>query len=126
MILGGNATVYVSDFERAVRFYTEALGLALRFRAENRWAEVAAGDRFVIGIHPVTPTTPKAGVAGSVQIGLDVEAPLERTMERLAARGVRFDGPIVGDPKAGLRFAFLRDPDGNPIYLWESGGAGAE
>ena len=77
MITGGNATLFVSDFERAVKFYTEALGMKLRFRAEDKWAEVVAGPDLVVGIHPVTPNTPGAGIVGSVQIGLNVDEPLE-------------------------------------------------
>ena len=30
MIRGGNATLYVSDMDRAVRFYVETLGFKLR------------------------------------------------------------------------------------------------
>src|SRR5262249_26868336 len=42
MIHGGNATVYVSDMDRSVRFYTETLGLKLKHRFGNHWAEVIA------------------------------------------------------------------------------------
>lgn len=120
MILGGNATIYFRDFEGAIRFYTEVLGLKLRFRAENHWAEVSAGKDLVIGIHPETPHSPKPGTKGSIQIGFLVEAPLEKTMATLTKRGVKFDGPMISDPGSGNRFAMLHDPEGNPIYLWES------
>jgi len=119
MIDGGNATLYVADFEAAVKFYTEALGLKLRFRAENHWAEVSAGRDLVIGIHPVSSHTPKPGLRGSIQLGLNTDEPLETVMRKLGRHGVTFDGPIVEDPKAGFRFAFLHDPEGNSIYLWE-------
>ncbi len=119
MILGGNATLYVSDFEAAVRFYTEDLGLPIRFRAGNHWAEVVAGKDLVIGLHPARPNGPKPGTAGAVQIGLVVEGPLEDVLARLAERGVAIDGPLIDDPGSGFRFANIRDLDGNPIYLWE-------
>ena len=38
MIQGGLPTIYVSDMERAVRFYVDLLGLGLRFRAGDAWA----------------------------------------------------------------------------------------
>ena len=43
MISGGNATVYVSDMDTAVRFYTETLGLTLTNRFGNHWATLEAG-----------------------------------------------------------------------------------
>ena len=49
MISGGNATVFVSDMDRAVRFYTEVLGLKLTNRFGNHWATVEAGKGLTIG-----------------------------------------------------------------------------
>src|SRR5262245_35549653 len=120
MINGGNATLYVKDMDAAVAFYTEKLGLPLRFRAGNHWAEVEAGQNLVIGLHPTGAHLRPPGVPGSVQIGLTVDGPLEAVMKTLGSRGVRFEGPIVGDPKAGLRFAYLKDMDDNVLYLWEN------
>lgn len=120
MFTGGNATIYVADFERAVAFYTETLGLKLRFRAENHWAEVVAGKDLVIGIHPAGPHTPQPGAPGAIHIGLVVDRTLEEVMETLTARGVTFDGPIVEEEKAPFRFAHLRDPEGTRLYLWET------
>jgi len=40
MITGGNATVYVSDMDRAVSFYVNVLGLKLGQRFGNHWAEI--------------------------------------------------------------------------------------
>jgi catechol 2,3-dioxygenase-like lactoylglutathione lyase family enzyme len=117
MIHGGNATVYVSDLDRAIAFYTQALGLKLRMRAANHWAEIDAGKDLVIGLHPTTPHSPKPGTPGAIQIGLLVHEPLPQVMKTLAGRGVKFQGPMIED--SGFRFAFLSDLDGNPIYLWE-------
>jgi predicted enzyme related to lactoylglutathione lyase len=119
MIDGGNATVYVSDFEAALGFYTRVLGLRLRFRAGNNWAEVDAGRGMVIGIHPATPHGPKPGTKGAIQIGLNVSEPLDEVMRKLSAAGVTFVSPMVADADAG-RFVSLEDPDGNSLYLWET------
>jgi catechol 2,3-dioxygenase-like lactoylglutathione lyase family enzyme len=43
MITGGNATVFVSNMDRAVQFYTEVLGLKLTNRFGDNWATVEAG-----------------------------------------------------------------------------------
>jgi catechol 2,3-dioxygenase-like lactoylglutathione lyase family enzyme len=53
MISGGNATIYVSNMDSAIRFYTEILGLKLTNRFGNHWATVKAGDTLVIGLHPI-------------------------------------------------------------------------
>ena len=122
MILGGNATLYVSNMDQAVRFYTEALGLKLRFRAEDHWAEIEAGKDLVIGLHPARPGR-EPGTAGAVQIGLLVEAPLEGVLATLAKRGVVSAGPVT-DAGPGMRFATIRDLDGNEMYLWERSATG--
>lgn len=119
MIRGGNATVYVSDFDASLNFYTQVLGLKLRYRAASFWAEVDAGPGLVIGIHPQTPHSPKPGTPGAIQIGLNVIEPLEDVMKKLSKRGVTFMGPMIADGEAG-KFVSLKDPDGNSLYLWET------
>ena len=120
MIDGGNVTIFVSDFEEALRFYTEVLGFPLKMRAENFWAEVVAGDNLVIGIHPRSENAAPPGTEGSMQIGLNVTGSLPDFMKSLEKKGVKFDGPMIEDPSAGNRFANFRDPDGNRLYLWEA------
>ena len=117
MLAGALATVYVSNMDRAVRFYTETLGLRLAYRFGDHWASVDAGKGTMIGLHPATSEFP-AGRRGSISIGLEVTEPIEQVVAALAARGVRFDGPVVDD-KAG-QFAPLSDPDGNPLYLYRT------
>lgn len=118
MIIGGNATVFVKDMDQAVDFYTKVLGMKLRARYDNHWAEVEAGNTLLIGLHPQTEKAPPPGTQGSVQIGLTLDQPLVEVVERLKQKGVQFDGPIVDD-KAGI-FASFRDPDGHLLYFWET------
>jgi len=42
MINGGNATVYFSNMDSSITFYTEVLGLKLPNRFGNNWATVQA------------------------------------------------------------------------------------
>lgn len=111
----GNVTVMVSDMEKAVRFYTETLGLALRTRYGNEWAEVEL-QGLTIGLHPASVHGPKPGAGGSLSIGLQVSA-IEAAKQELEQKGVRFDAKINDD--GGVRLAFFVDPDGNPLYLCE-------
>ena len=118
MITGGNVTVFVSDFERAVQFYTDVLGLPLRMRAENFWAEVVAGKDFVIGIHPESENAAKPGTVGAMQIGLNLDGSIEEVVATLKGKGVTFLGEIVNDSEVG-KFARFLDPEGNQLYFWE-------
>jgi Glyoxalase/Bleomycin resistance protein/Dioxygenase superfamily len=47
-ILGGNASIFVSNMDRAIGFYTEKLGLRLRTRIGDEWAEFDAGNAAAI------------------------------------------------------------------------------
>jgi catechol 2,3-dioxygenase-like lactoylglutathione lyase family enzyme len=118
-ISGGNATIFVSDMDRSVRFYTEVLGLKLAFRAGNEWASIDAGG-FQIGLHPATPHAPRPGARGSIEVGLMVPPPMQAAFDAYAARGVRFDGPPKFD--GAVTLAPFGDPDGNALYLVCMGG----
>ncbi len=118
MISGGNATVFVSDMDRAVAFYTEVLGLRLTNRFGNSWATVEAGKSLTIGLHPASPKYPAPGTKGAMMLGLEVDEPIEGVLKRLSEKGVKIAGSVIKD-KAG-NFAHLLDPDGNEIYLWET------
>ncbi|MGD0298793.1 MAG: VOC family protein [Bryobacteraceae bacterium] len=116
MFASGNVTVYVSNMDRAVRFYTEVLGLKLAYRFADNWASVEAGKGLTIGLHPASAEMP-AGRKGSMSIGLELNGPIEDAMKTLSAKGLRFQGE-VNDSKAGKFIGFL-DPDGNQLYLAE-------
>jgi catechol 2,3-dioxygenase-like lactoylglutathione lyase family enzyme len=118
MINGGNATVFVSDMDRAVDFYVDVLGLTLRMRAENHWAEVVAGNELVIGLHPAGDGGVRPGAAGSIQIGLGVEGSIQDVVDTLQAKGVEFPGAVVDD--GPVKLAYFKDPDGNQLYLVQS------
>ena len=60
MFSSGNATVYVSNLDSAIRFYTTQLGLKLTNRFGDRWATIDAGPSY---------WTPRETLAG-LTIGL--------------------------------------------------------
>jgi predicted enzyme related to lactoylglutathione lyase len=118
MISGGNATVFVSNMDNAVRFYTEVLGLRLSNRFGDSWATVEAGKGLTIGLHPASPKYPAPGTKGAMMLGLEIDEPIAGMVARLSGKGVRIKGPVVQDDPGN--FVHLEDPDGNEIYLWES------
>jgi predicted enzyme related to lactoylglutathione lyase len=117
MITGGNATVFVSNMDRAVQFYTEVLGLKLTNRFGDNWATVEAGKGLTIGLHPASPQQPAPGTKGAIVLGLEVEEAIDKVVARLGKKGVQVKGSIVRT-EAG-NFVDLEDPDGNEMYLWE-------
>jgi catechol 2,3-dioxygenase-like lactoylglutathione lyase family enzyme len=128
LIAGGLPTIFITDMDRAVRFYTETLGLGLVHRAGEQFAMIDAGRGVMIGLHPPSDSAPKPGTPGAIQLGLNVTRPIEQVVAELQSRGVAFhrpgsgetttDTPIVDD--GAVKLAFLNDPDGNELYLCES------
>jgi predicted enzyme related to lactoylglutathione lyase len=117
MITGGNATVLVSNMDRAVHFYTQVLGLKLTNRFGDHWATVDAGKGLTIGLHPASPKYPAPGTKGGMMLGMEIDDAIDKVVASLSEKGVQFKGSVVRD-EAG-NFIHLEDPDGNDIYLWE-------
>ena len=125
MISGGNATIYVSNMDAAVQFYTGTLGLTLTNRFGNHWATLEAGTCYwshgdaglTIGLHPASPKRPSPGTAGGVGFGLETYMPIEQVAALLTARGVAITSEIIRY-EAGNVFMFT-DLDGLPTYINE-------
>ena len=114
---GALPTMFVSDMDRAVAFYTEVLGLRLAFRAGDHWASIDAGAGTQIGLHPASPgASPRAPGPDAMSVGLNVTEPIETVIAALSARGVEF-GDVTSDGM--LKIAHFADPDGNALYLCE-------
>ncbi len=118
MIKGGLATIYVSDMERAVKFYTETLGLKLMYPASPGWAQLDAGKGLVLGLHGTHGGGPTPGQNGATVIGFELDEPMDQAYAALTERGVKFDGPIQDTQH--IRLAHFSDPDGNKFYLSEN------
>jgi catechol 2,3-dioxygenase-like lactoylglutathione lyase family enzyme len=117
MFRSGNVTIYVTNMDRAVRFYTEMLGLKLAYRFGDHWASVECGKGLTIGLHPTSESVRAGEFKNSPSIGLELEGTLEEAMRKLEGRGIKFDG-MADEGKAG-KFAHFHDPDGNLLYLAE-------
>src|SRR5579864_1997048 len=92
MYTSGNVTLMVADMDRAVGFYVDKLGLELKVRHGNEWAEVTAPG-ITLGLHhargPIARSDPHVGMS----IGLEVDD-IEAAVARLTANGILFPSPI--------------------------------
>jgi catechol 2,3-dioxygenase-like lactoylglutathione lyase family enzyme len=116
MFAGGIVTVFVTDMERSVRFYTQQLGLKLLQRYENNFATIDGGHGLTIGLHPAAGASPNAGVKSGISIGLYLTGAIRDAVRTLEDRGIVFAAPIVTEEKTG-EFAYFADPDGNSLYI---------
>jgi predicted enzyme related to lactoylglutathione lyase len=107
--------IAVTDWARAVRFYSETLGMPVASRSDEMgWAELETGEgRLAL---ERTDESDSEGLVGRF-VGVSLEVPDIETAHRvLAARGVEFVSPPEKQPWGGV-LAHLRDPDGNILTL---------
>ncbi len=106
--------VPISDRKRALPFYRDILGLALRpSMVDNSnivWTETEEKSM----VHLIEPSQ-KNGISPGWHVALEVEN-FDEAMEILSERGVHIaDGP--GQRHDGQRYVYLIDPDGNRIEI---------
>jgi predicted enzyme related to lactoylglutathione lyase len=111
----GYVIVGVTDLERAIEFYRDALGFEFVHAApEFHFAEFKVGDRrFSLAGGGGGGGTHKVG--GNTGIGFVVED-VDAAHKELAARGVTFTLEPARQPWGGYMGMFA-DPDGNVFYL---------
>jgi uncharacterized protein (TIGR00369 family) len=112
-IASGCATLQVADFDRAISFYTETLGLKLIVRFGDEWACLDAGEGMLIGLIPCSESK-ETGIS----VGLCAFEQFDSAVENLRQRGIAVDGQT--ESGGAVRLAFFVDPDGNPLYLTDS------
>jgi len=115
MIREANVTLMVGDMEKAIGFYTDVLGLKLKAKYGDSFAQVEAPG-VVIALHPATEKGPIPERSGTISIGFAV-GNLDSARAELERRGVKFSGTT---DDVQVRLAFFTDPDGNPLYLSQS------
>jgi methylmalonyl-CoA/ethylmalonyl-CoA epimerase len=110
----GQIAVNARDFERAVRFYRDTLGLRLLFEVPRMAFFDCGGIRLMLGL----ASEPRFDHAASIlyyQVR-DIEA----AHQALAARGVVFEQPphvVARLATHDLWLAFFPDPEGNLLAL---------
>jgi len=115
MIKEANVTVMVNDIEKAIRFYTDVMGLKLKAHYGDQFAQVEAPGT-IIALHPFSSKGRVPAKSENMSIGFSVDN-LDRALDDLKSKGVSFSR-ISDDGQ--VRLAFFTDPDGNPLYLSQS------
>lgn len=107
-----NAYYVTGDMERAVAFYRDALGLAVKFQDGAKWAQFDAGG---VNFSLSSPEEAVVGARGAVII-FEVDD-LDAARGRLeGAGGAVLDTRDMGAHGRSLTF---RDPDGNLVQLFQ-------
>lgn len=114
--------IRVRDLDRARRFYTEGLGLRSirkgRMAAGGLWEELEDPESHHLLELNFYPDQPPYREGDELDhLGFRVRG-LPETIQRLLALGAKVRIPPFED--GGLRLAFLSDPDGIWIELYES------
>ena len=111
----GAVHVAITDLDRSIGFYQDAIGLRLHNR-EDGTAAMGAGAEDLLVLHEEPTARPAGRHAGLYHYALlhPSRVELSRAAHRLAERGT----PITGASDHGISEAiYLPDPDGNGIEL---------
>jgi len=108
----------VKDFKKSLGFYQDALGLKLKSRDGDQFAnfELEGTELAIFQRDAAVAMFPKEhmGSGGGVCLGFQVEN-LETACQNLKTKGVlMFEGPKT--TAWGQKVAYFKDPDGN---IWE-------
>ena len=104
--------VTVSDFERAVAFFRDVIGLPFNFAdAEFGYASFATGG----AAFAVVQAPEGEAVGRHTGVGFAVDD-LDAAHAALVDKGVEFPRPPTREPWGGYMAVFA-DPDGNTYYL---------
>ncbi len=109
-----NAHYWTKDMDAGVGFYRDVLGLPLRARMGEDWAEFDVGGT-TVALHGTREghAPPQEGATVVFEVG-----DLDSVMTALRGRDVTFEGEVNEVPGYG-RFVSFRDPDGNMLQIFE-------
>ena len=102
---------FVADMDRAVAFYSDMFGLAVKMKSPF-WSELDTGET-VLALHPASDDNPP----GSCQLGFNLDD-LRGFYERRDELGIHFNAPP--SERHGTLLAQMIDCDGAQVSL--SGG----
>lgn len=109
----GYCNFFVSDFDRALRFYRDQIGL--KVLTEDASFGYASFDTGVAQIAFAVSNEQPELIGRHTGIGL-ITDDVNLAYEKMSAAGVEFEMPPSEQPWGGY-MAMFRDPDGNIFYL---------
>lgn len=109
--------IFVTDFDQAVNFYQQKLGLPLQFREEQfgyaSFKTAGAG----LALARVDPNAGNAAELVGRHTGIGLGVPdIDAAYKELTAKGVKFTMPPTKQPWGGVLATFA-DSEGNILYL---------
>jgi lactoylglutathione lyase len=94
---------FVSDMDTSIQFYSEVLGLSVKFKSPF-WSELVTGETS-LALHPASAKNP----AGSLQLGFRVPD-LDLFYQEMTAKGIKFTQTPTRE--SGSRLARFVDEQG--------------
>jgi predicted enzyme related to lactoylglutathione lyase len=106
---------WVSDMDRAVKFYQNVVGLRLARREGGSWAMFDASSDVRLALHGAVEGRPIETGGATAVFRVD---DLDSARSDLERKGARFD-EHMGEVEGYARFASFFDPDGNRVQIIE-------
>ena len=112
--------IFTYQWEEAVQFYRDTLGLEETFISEEfGWAQYRVGGA-QFGVERCDPQDPETLTLVGRFVGASLEVDdIQSVYEDLSSRGVVFTEPPTRQPWGGI-LAHFEDPDGNVLTLLDS------
>ena len=117
--------IICTDYQRSLEFYTKVLGLRImaehyRKERQSHKTDLALDNSYVVELFsfpnpPHRLSHPEA--TGLRHLAFEVDN-VEEALFELDGKGIRHEDIRI-DEFSGKKFAFLEDPDGLPIELYE-------
>lgn len=112
----GAVMIYASEPARLAQWYAEHLGIVTELdESDGNYYGPIENERgtFRFGIYPGNL---RAGTDRPIMVNYKVTS-LTRIKDQLVSQGVKIEQQLEAH---GSKFLYLRDPEGNPIELWET------
>ena len=102
----GYVIEFVSDMNRAVKFYRDVLGFQLKFESPG-WSEFVTGET-TLALHPAS----QKNAAGTVLLGFTVPD-VQEFHKEMSEKGVQFTMPPTKQDFGGLLARFVDSEGGH-------------
>jgi lactoylglutathione lyase len=123
-----HTSIFVSDMEKSIEFYTKHLGLSLldgplHYPGNADMAFVGADwNSYVELVFDLEEHPPYELGNRYEHLAIEVDGDLPGVIERLRAAGVKILKEPKNSPGGSRRIAFVEDPNGIPVELLEPRG----